>query len=48
MQVVQNTPPLAEVAAAADEEGAFTWAPASGKERVEVGVVWGEGGSRKP
>ena len=41
VQVVQKPP--AEVAATADEEGAFTWAPASGAERVEVGVVWGEG-----
>ena len=37
MQVVQKPP--AEVAATADKGGgAFTWVPASGAERVEVGV----------
>ena len=35
-------PPF-EVAATAYEEGLFTWAPASGTERVEVGALWGEG-----
>ena len=36
VQVVQKLP--SEVATA-DEEGVFTWAPASGSERVEVGVI---------
>ena len=36
VHVVQKPP--SEVAATADEEGAFTWAPASGAERVEVGA----------
>ena len=31
------------MAATADEEGALTWAPASGEEMVEVGALWGEG-----
>ena len=37
-----QTPP-SEVAATADEEGALTWAPASGAVRMEVGTLWGEG-----
>ena len=36
--------PPAEEAGTADEEGAFTWAPASGAEREEMEVGWGEGG----
>ena len=35
--------PPSEVAATADEEGALTWAPASGAVRVEVRALWGEG-----
>ena len=45
VQVVQKPP--AEVAAMANEDGAFTMGPASGAERMEVGVVWGEGGNRR-
>ena len=31
------------MAATAYEEGALTWAPTSGAERVGVGALWGEG-----
>ena len=40
--VVQKPP--SKVAATADEEGALTWAPASG---VDVGALWGEGNRRR-
>ena len=35
--------PPSKVAVTVDEEGAFTWAPVSGSERVKVRAVWGEG-----
>ena len=34
--------PPSEVAATADEEGAFTWAPATAAVRGEVGALWRE------
>ena len=40
VSLVQKPP--SEVAATADEEGALTWAPASGAEEVEVEALWGE------
>ena len=39
--VVQKSP--SEVAATADEEGALTWAPASGAGGMEIGTIWPEG-----
>ena len=45
VQVVQKPP--AEVAATADEGGACTEAPASGAERVEAGLGWGEVGGQE-
>ena len=39
--VVQKLP--SDVAAAADEEGALTWAPATAGVRGEVGALWREG-----
>ena len=35
--------PSSEVAATADEEGAFIWAPAPAAVRGEVGELWREG-----
>ena len=40
--------PPSKVVATAYEEGALTWAPALGAQRVRVGAIWGEGRNRKP